>query len=60
MRNSAAVLGLLAGVLAPAAAPAEAGEKMTPGPAWRTDYREARREALRAGKPLFLYFTKTH
>ncbi len=40
--------------------PALAGEKMTPGPAWRTDFKAARREALRSGKPLFLYFTKTY
>jgi hypothetical protein len=30
------------------------------GPPWTTDFKAARREALRDGKPLFLYFTKTY
>ena len=50
-------LGVLALLMACAAA---AEETMPPGPPWRTDFRAARREALRAGKRLFLYFTKTH
>jgi hypothetical protein len=30
------------------------------GPPWKTDYREARWESLRTGRPIFLYFTKTY
>jgi hypothetical protein len=30
------------------------------GPPWTTDWRAARWEALRTGKPIFLYFTKTY
>ena len=36
-----------------------AGEKPVPGPPWGLDYPEARRQALAAGKPIFIYFTKT-
>ena len=42
-------------------APARSGwARMTPseGPPWFTTYAEARREALREGKPVFVYFTK--
>ncbi len=60
MGRAAALLLLLAGSLLAPPAPVLAGEKPTPGAPWRTGYREARREALRSGKPLFLYFTKTH
>ncbi len=42
------------------AAPLFAGEKPVAGPPWKMDYPEARQEALAAGKPLFLYFTKTY
>ena len=31
-----------------------------PGPPWETDYWNARREALRTGTPVFIYFTKTY
>ncbi|MFC1529717.1 hypothetical protein ACFL6R_03265 [Gemmatimonadota bacterium] len=31
-----------------------------PGPPWETDYWTARREALRTGTPVFIYFTKTY
>lgn len=41
------------------ASAAFAGEKPVPGPDWKLDYNAARREALRSGKPLFIYFTKT-
>lgn len=37
-----------------------AGPVQPPGPPWTTDFPRARREALRDGRPLFLYFTKTH
>lgn len=39
-----------------------AGESETPpeGPPWKRDLLAARAEALAAGKPLFLYFTKTY
>ena len=30
------------------------------GPPWKRDFHEAQREALREGKPIFLYFTKTY
>ncbi len=29
------------------------------GPPWLTDYKAARRESLRTGKPVFSYTTKT-
>jgi hypothetical protein len=40
--------------------PVVAGETMPPGPPWRTDFPAARREALRRGVPLFVYYTKTY
>lgn len=42
------------------AVPLFAGETPVAGPPWKLDYPEARKEALAAGKPLFLYFTKTY
>ncbi|MHC4135581.1 MAG: hypothetical protein ACYTDU_13640 [Planctomycetota bacterium] len=40
---------------------ATAGSETPPaGPPWQRDLREARRQALLEGKPLFLYFTKTY
>ena len=30
------------------------------GPPWKRDLAAARKEALEAGKPIFLYFTKTY
>ncbi|MHC4514254.1 MAG: hypothetical protein ACYS5W_11195, partial [Planctomycetota bacterium] len=35
------------------------GEKLPKGPPWHTEYRTAKREALRLGKPVYVYFTKT-
>ena len=35
-------------------------ETPPPGPPWKRDFGEAQREALRNGKPMFLYFTKTY
>jgi hypothetical protein len=37
----------------------KAGEP-PPGPPWETGYWTARREALRTGTPVFIYFTKTY
>ena len=42
------------------APPARAGAKIPEGVPFQTDYRAARREALRTGRPMFLYFTKTY
>ena len=51
-------VALLAALLAGTAA---AGSETPPaGPPWQRDLHEARRQALREGKPLFLYFTKTY
>ena len=36
------------------------GEKLPPGPPWFTEYRHAKRHALRTGTPVFVYFTKTY
>lgn len=36
------------------------GEKLPKGPPWHTEYHTAKREALRLGKPVYVYFTKTH
>jgi hypothetical protein len=35
-------------------------ETPPPGAPWQRDLGPAQREALRAGKPIFVYFTKTH
>ncbi len=40
--------------------PAPPGEKLPKGPPWHTEYRTAKREALRLGKPVYVYFTKTY
>ena len=43
------------------AAAAFAGSETPPeGPPWKRDLHEARAQALRDGKPIFLYFTKTY
>ena len=36
------------------------GEKLPKGPPWHVNYRDAKREALRDGRPVFIYFTKTY
>jgi len=36
------------------------GEKLPKGPPWHVEYRTAKRDALRAGKPVYVYFTKTY
>lgn len=43
---------------APGAYPAS--ETPPPGPPWKRDFLDAQAEALRTGKPIFLYFTKTY
>lgn len=35
-------------------------ETPPPGPPWKRDFYDAQREALRGGKPIFIYFTKTY
>jgi len=51
-------VALLAALLVGAAS---AGSETPPaGPPWQRDLHEARQQALREGKPLFLYFTKTY
>lgn len=49
-------------IAALAARPAFAGESETPpvGPPWKRDFVEAQREALKDGKPIFIYLTKTY
>ncbi|MCP4173274.1 MAG: hypothetical protein GY758_21160 [Fuerstiella sp.] len=38
-----------------------AGSETPPvGPPWKTDFQAVQREALRTGKPIFVYFTKTY
>ncbi len=51
---TAAVLGL---ALLLAAAGSEAPPK---GPPWERDFARAQERALREGKPIFVYLTKTH
>ena len=35
-------------------------EDMPKGPPWRLSYKQARWEAMRSGKPIFLFVTKTY
>ena len=35
-------------------------ETPPPGPPWKRDFYDAQQEALRGGKPIFIYFTKTY
>jgi len=37
-----------------------ASETPPPGPPWKRDFYDAQQEALRGGKPVFIYFTKTY
>ena len=54
-------LVLLPLLLLPLARPAaHAGETLPPGPPWKTDWIEAKQEALSTGRPIFAYFTKKH
>lgn len=46
-------------ILLAVAACALAGQQPVPGPPWKTSWPEARKEALAAGRPVFIYFTKT-
>lgn len=45
---------------APAHAAPVRGDEPPPGPPWQLSYRAARRDALRHGRPIFAYFTKTY
>ena len=57
-RNAVAAAVVVAMTLG---AVAFAGSETPPeGPPWKTDLLDAHREAVTAGKPLFLYFTKTY
>ena len=51
---------LVLGTLLVGPAGLDAGETPSPGPPWRSDWREAKQEALREGRPIFAYFTKKH
>ncbi len=37
-----------------------AGETLPPGPPWKTDWLDAKKEAISTGRPIFAYFTKKH
>jgi hypothetical protein len=39
---------------------ADGSETPPPGPPWQRDFDAVQREALRTGKPIFVYFTKTY
>ena len=54
--SSMATLSLLC--LVTTAQTALAGMTPSKGPPWFTAYRQARRKALREGKPVFVYLTK--
>ena len=50
-----------AGIMLLLTSVALAGSDTPPeGPPWKRDLLEAHKEALEAGKPIFLYFTKTY
>ncbi len=43
------------------ALPVWGGSEVPPeGPPWKRDFFDARKSALAAGRPIFLYFTKTY
>jgi len=55
-----ALLGLaIASVCGPVIATA-GSETPPPGAPWQRDFGQVHREALRTGKPIFIYFTKTY
>mgnify|MGYP006921591438 CR=1 FL=1 len=47
-------------VLGASAESARAGDDPPPGPPWVRSYRAAQAEALKAQRPIFVYFTKTY
>jgi len=54
-------VAVLAAVLGAAGMPARAGSETPPkGPPWVRDFHEAQVGALKEGKPIFVYLTKTH
>jgi len=53
MLSAALVLALASVVFAGSDVPPE-------GPPWQRDFVAAHAEALKSGKPIFLYFTKTY
>jgi hypothetical protein len=55
----AAVPATLPATLSAALSAAVPGEELPKGPPWFQTYRGARRDALRHGRPVFVYFTKT-
>ena len=58
IRGAAVGLAILLPLLARAAL---AGSETPPaGPPWLRDFAEAQTRALREGKPIFVYLTKTH
>lgn len=56
MKNMALALALVPLL----AASAVAGEELPKGPPWHRDFVTAHAEAAKTGKPIFVYFTKTH
>ena len=55
MPTPSALLALLALLSAPSP-----GDTPPPGAPWLLTYREARLDAIAHGRPVFVYFTKTH
>jgi hypothetical protein len=51
---------LAAAALTLPSAPAIPGDDPPPGLPWLRTYDEAKADALRHGRPVFVYFTKTH
>jgi hypothetical protein len=55
-----ALLAFAAGLALPALTPPVPGDDPPPGLPWIRTYDEARSDALRHRRPVFVYFTKTH
>ena len=36
------------------------GEELPPGPPWKVTYEAAKADALKHGRPVFVYFTKSY
>jgi len=61
LRHSRTLALIGAFSIAAFATPANAGsETPPPGAPWQRDFDQVQREALKTGKPIFVYFTKTY